>query len=55
MNDKCNICAKFLICNRKDCRKVSFVEADILDKPKIKGKDRWIDFGMTIQEAEKQL
>lgn len=34
MNNKRNICAKFLTCNRKDCEKISFVEADLTDKPK---------------------
>lgn len=38
MNNKCNNCAKFLTCNRKKCEKVSFVEAQILDKPKKKLK-----------------
>ena len=33
MNNKCNNCAKFLTCDRKDCKRISFVEAEILDKP----------------------
>lgn len=36
MNNKCNTCAKFLTCNRKECKKVTFVQAKILDKPKKK-------------------
>ena len=36
MNNKCNTCAKFLTCSRKECKKVSFVEAGILEKPKNK-------------------
>ena len=35
MNNKCNNCAKFLTCNRRECKKVTFVEAEILDKPQI--------------------
>ncbi len=54
MNNKCNNCAKFLTCNRKDCKKMSFIEAGILDKPKIK-RNALIDFGISAQEAEKQL
>lgn len=35
MNNKCNNCAKFLTCNRNECKKISFVEAGILNKPKL--------------------
>lgn len=38
--NKCSICAKFLTCNRKECKKITFREAGILDKPKIKKQDR---------------
>lgn len=59
MNNKCNICAKFLTCNREECKKISFVEAGILDKPrKIKRnyKNRNIgEFGISMQEAGEQL
>lgn len=59
MNNKCNNCAKFLTCSRKQCRKISFVEADILEKPrKIKRNntiEAWANFGISMQEAEKQL
>lgn len=34
MNNKCNICAKFLTCNKKECKPITFVKANILDKPK---------------------
>lgn len=34
MNEKCNTCAKFLTCNKKDCNKITFVKAGILEKPK---------------------
>lgn len=34
MNNKCNLCAKFLTCNRQKCKKITFVEAKILEKPK---------------------
>lgn len=34
MNNKCNTCAKQFTCNRKECKKVTFVQAKILDKPK---------------------
>lgn len=37
---KCKVCAKFLTCNRKECKKVSFVEAEILDKPTKKTKQK---------------
>lgn len=36
MNNKCNNCAKFLTCNQKECKKISFIQAGILDRPKIK-------------------
>ncbi len=34
MNNKCNTCAKQFTCSRKECKKVTFVQAGILDKPK---------------------
>lgn len=34
--NKCNNCAKFLTCDRKECNQVTFIQAGILDKPKIK-------------------
>lgn len=34
MEEKCNTCAKFLTCNKKECKKISFIEAKILDKPR---------------------
>lgn len=34
MNNKCNTCAKFLTCKKKECKKVTFVEAGILERPK---------------------
>ena len=34
MNNKCNICAKFLTCSKKECKPTTFVKANILDKPK---------------------
>lgn len=57
MNNKCNNCAKFLTCNKKQCKRISFVEAEILDKPKIKVEyDKKLDeFYYTTQEAAKQL
>lgn len=59
MNNKCNICAKFLTCNRKDCKKISFVEAEILDRPrKIKRNYEiraWADFCMSSKEAGELL
>lgn len=58
MNNKCNLCAKFLTCNRKDCNKITFVEAGILDKPKTikKNADEIVleamrSFGKSIHEA----
>lgn len=54
MNNKCNNCAKFLTCDRKECKKITFVEAGILDKPKnIKRSSK--SFGITMQEAEENL
>lgn len=54
MNNKCNNCAKFLTCNRKECKKITFVEAGILDKPKnIKRSSK--SFEITMQEAEENL
>lgn len=38
MNNKCNNCAKFLACNRKECKKITFLKAGILDKPQNKHK-----------------
>jgi len=35
MNNKCRSCAKFLTCDKKECKKKSFVEAEILDRPKV--------------------
>lgn len=34
MNNMCNKCAKFLTCNKEKCKRITFVEAKILDKPK---------------------
>lgn len=34
MNNKCNTCAKFLTCNKKECKRITFVQAEILEKPK---------------------
>lgn len=55
MDNKCNTCAKFLTCNRKKCKKVTFVEAGILEKPKIitehyKYKDYEKDFKNMAKE-----
>ncbi len=36
MEKKCNNCAKFLTCNKKECNKISYIEAVILDKPRRK-------------------
>lgn len=59
MNNKCNICAKFLTCNRKDCKKISFVEAEILDRPrKIKRNnaiEAWANLSTSMQEAGELL
>ncbi|MCI8761187.1 MAG: hypothetical protein HFJ34_08840 [Clostridia bacterium] len=62
MNNKCNNCAKFLTCNRKKCEKISFVKAEILDKPQKIERDYIYDswrmfFISTISmlEAEKSL
>lgn len=42
MDNKCNNCAKFLTCNRQDCKKITFVEAGILDRPiRIDKKEWW--------------
>lgn len=29
---KCNTCTKFLTCDRKECKKVTFYSANIIDK-----------------------
>lgn len=59
MNNKCNNCAKFLTCNRKECKKISFVEAKVLDRPrKIKRNDAieaWANLTISMQEAGEQL
>lgn len=34
MNNKCNNCGKFLTCDKKECKKITFVEAEIIEKPK---------------------
>lgn len=36
MNNKCNNCAKFLTCDRRKCEKITFVEAGILERAKVK-------------------
>lgn len=58
MNNKCNLCARFLTCNGKNCNKITFVEAGILDKPKMikKNTDEIVleairSFGKSIYEA----
>lgn len=57
MNNQCNNCAKFLTCNRKNCNKITFVEAGILDKPKMIKNDNEIvlealmNFGETMEET----
>lgn len=57
MNNKCNNCAKFLTCDRRTCEKITFVEAGIIDKPKIAKKNHngFIDFGISTQEAVENL
>lgn len=49
MNNKCNTCAKQFTCSRKECKKVTFVQAKILEKPRkekeygrCKKKHNWI-------------
>ena len=37
---KCNNCTKFLTCDRKECKQVTFIQAGILDKPKEIKKER---------------
>ena len=57
MNNQCNNCAKFLACNRKNCNKITFVEAGILDKPKMIKNDNEIvsealmNIGKTMEET----
>lgn len=57
MNNKCNNCAKLLTCNKKECNKITFVEAGILDKPQIVKSDDEIlakitkKLGDTMQES----
>ena len=41
MNNKCNICAKFLTCDRKQCNRITFREAGLIDKLKIKEENRY--------------
>ena len=57
MNNKCNTCAKFLTCNRKDCKRITFVQAKILDKPKNieTTKSTIIDFRISTEEFGKKL
>lgn len=57
MNNKCNTCAKFLTCNRKECKKITFVQAKILDKPKNieTTKSTSVDFGISTEEFRKRL
>ncbi len=54
MNNKCNNCAKFLTCDRKKCKKITFVKAGIIDKPKIVKRDGngFIDFMISMQEMQ---
>ena len=37
MNDdkKCSTCSKFLTCDRKECKKITFYEAKIISKLKV--------------------
>jgi len=51
MNNKCNNCAKFLTCNRKECKKITFIEAEIIDKPKLKEINNNNSLGITMQKA----
>lgn len=57
MNNKCNNCAKFLTCDKMQCKKITFIEAGILDKPKIIQNDDEIlteiikKLGDTMQES----
>lgn len=40
MEKKCNNCAKFLTCSKKECNKITYIEAGILDKPEIKERNK---------------
>lgn len=44
MNNKCNTCAKFLTCKKEKCNKITFVQANIIDKPKITKKEYGNDY-----------
>lgn len=58
MNNKCNNCAKFLTCDRKECKKVTFIEAGILDKPKRTKKRNYNAFaeaGVSEQKAMRNI
>ena len=50
MERKCNNCAKFLTCNKQKCKKMTFVEAGILDKP----TREWYETIKGEKENEKQ-
>lgn len=52
MNNKCNNCAKFLTCNRKECKKITFVEAGILDRPQVINAKSKTDNNKLKMEAE---
>lgn len=50
MNNKCRNCAKFITCDRRSCKKITFVEAGIINRPQlIKSKEE--SFGITMQEC----
>lgn len=55
MNNKCNTCAKFLTCNKKECKKTTFVQAEILDKPQIIETTTNVNYGITTKEFGEML
>lgn len=36
---KCNNCTKFLICNREECKQVTYLQAGQIDRVEVKGKN----------------
>lgn len=36
MNNKCNNCVKFLTCNRRECKQVTFIQANQIERAKTK-------------------
>ena len=46
--NKCNNCAKFLTCDRRECKQITFLQAEQLDRIKIKPQYFKIDVSVSF-------